>query len=300
MKYLVTLFLLFAGSIQVVQAQELKCKVVVNADQVQYTNKRLFKTLETAISEFVNNTRWTKDEFSIDERIDCFMLITITKFEAPDKFTGSIQVTSTRPVFGSGYNSPVFNFKDPDFEFSYLENAPVLFTPDIFQSNLASVVAYYAYLIIALDYDTFSSEGGTAYFSEAQRIVSNAQSAGYAGWSSSEKQRNRFWLVDNFLQTAWQPLRICLYNYHRKGLDMMSEKLVESRSVILNSLEELRKVHTVKPLSFNVQLFFSAKEDELVGIFSLAETAEKERVVNLLKTLDPTRSSKYNTILKPN
>ncbi len=296
-RYLILLTVLFSFQLQ---AQELRCKVVVNADQIQYTNKRMFKTLETSVSEFVNNTRWTKDNFTMDERIDCAMLITITKFDLPDQFTATIQVTSNRPVFNSGYSSNVFNFRDQDFNFTYTENAPIFFTPDQFQSNLASVVAFYAYLIIGMDYDTFSLEGGTQYFGEAQRVVTNAQSSGFAGWASSEKQRNRFWIVDNMLQTAWQPLRECMYNYHRKGMDIMYEKPTEGRKVIMTSLEDLKKIHTIKPLSFNVQLFFTAKEDELVGIFSVADQVEKERVVNLLKTIDPTRSSKYNTILKPN
>lgn len=281
-------------------AQELRCKVTVNADQVQYTNKRLFKTLETAITEFVNNKTWTKDNFAPDERIECAMLITVTKFDAPDQFSATIQVNSSRPVYNSGYSSTILNYRDQDFNFNYLENAPIEFTPDQFRSNLSSVLAYYVYVILAMDYDSFSEEGGTQYYTEAQRIVSNAQSTSFTGWTGSEKPKNRFWLIDNILQTTFLPLRTTSYNYHRLGLDIMGENPVEARKVILNSLEELKKIHAIKPLSFSIQLFFLAKVDEIVGLFSKADQAEKDRLLSVVRTIDPINTSKYNTILKPN
>lgn len=284
----------------IVRAQELRCKVTVNADQVQATNKRMFKTLETAATDFVNNKIWTKDNFAQDERIDCAMLITVTKFTAPDQFEASIQVNANRPVYNSGYSSPIFNFKDPDFNFSYVENSPIEFTPDQFRSNLSSVLAFYAYIVLGMDYDSFSQEGGSPYFVEAQRIVSNANNTPYTGWNGTEKNNNRFWMVDNLLQTSFLPLRTCMYNYHRNGLDVMYDNPVEARKVILSNLEEIRKVHAVKPTSFSTKLFFLAKVDEIVGIFSKGDAAEKERLLNLVRTIDPLNISRYNAIQKPN
>ncbi|MES2627824.1 MAG: DUF4835 family protein [Bacteroidota bacterium] len=293
------LLLMMLGPVMV-KAQEIRCKVTVNADKIQYTNKRLFKTLETSISEFVNSRTWTKDNFAPDERIECAMLITVDEFGAPDQFTASIQINANRPVFNSGYASPLFNYKDQDFSFTYQENSPIEFTPDQFRSNLSSVLAYYIYVILGNDYDTFSLEGGTPYYSEAQRIVSNAQSSSFAGWNGNEKAKNRFVLIDNIQQQAFLPLRTCMYNYHRLGLDEMYEKPVEARKNILLALQELEKVHALKPLSFNVQLFFLAKVDELVNIFSKADQAEKDKLLSIVKKLDPININKYNNILKPN
>lgn len=291
------LFMVFCLSSQ---AQELRCRVTVNAEQVQNTNKRVFKTLETTLTEFINNRQWTKDKFEQDEKIDCAMLITITKFDAPDQFQGTIQISSDRPVYNSSYPSTIFNFRDQDFIFTYTENAPIEFTPDQFRSNLSSVVAYYVYVILGMDYDTFSEEGGTPYLAEAQRVVSNAQNTNFSGWAGSENNKNRFWIIDNLLQTSFQPLRTCMYNYHRAGLDKMNENPVEGRKAILAALEEIKKVHAVKPLSINVQLFFTAKVNELVGIFSKSEQEEKDRFLALMATLDPVNRTKYNAILKPN
>ncbi len=278
-------------------SQELRCRVTVNADQVQYTNKRMFKTLETAITDFVNNKTWTRDNFAQDERIECAILITLSKFEAPDQFTGTIQVNANRPVFNSSYSSPILNYKDQDFTFAYSENAPLEFTPDQFRSNLSSVLAYYIYIVLAMDYDSFALEGGSQYYSEAQRIVQNAQNSSYLGWTASEKQKNRFWLVDNALQASFQPLRKAMYNYHRLGLDIMAEKPAEARKVILDCLEDLKKVNAIKPLSFNIQMFFLSKVDELVGIFSKATQEEKDKLLGYTRTLDPTNTSKYTKIL---
>ncbi len=278
--------------------QELRCQVTVNADQVQYTNKRLFKTLETALTDFVNNKSWTNDKFEPDERIECAILLTIQNFTAPDQFSGSIQVSSNRPVFASGYGSTLLNYRDQDFSFTYLENAPLEFTPDQFRNNLTSVVAYYIYVILGMDYDSFSLEGGTPYYQEAQRIVSNAQNTAFPGWAGNEKPKNRFWIVDNILQTSFLPLRTAMYNYHRLGLDVMSQQPDEGRKMILLALDEIKKVHAVKPLSFNVQLFFTAKVSELIGIFSNAPQEEKTQFIALMRVLDPVNSSRYNEVLK--
>ncbi len=298
LKIISSIFLVLCGLLA--NAQEFRCKVTVNADKVQLTNKRIFKTLETAANEFVNNKTWTKDNFSPDERIECAMLITINSYTAPDQFTANIQINSSRTIFNTGYNSPLFSARDQDFNFAYAENAALEFTPDQFRSNLSSVMAYYIYIILGMDYDSFSQEGGTPYFTEAQRIVSNAQNSPYTGWTASESTTNRYWIVDNLLQTAFLPLRNCMYNYHLNGLDVMFDNAVEGRKVILASLAELRKVQAVKPLSYSLKLFFQTKVDELIGIFSKADQAEKDKFLGIVKELDPLNTAKYNGILKPN
>ena len=278
-------------------AQELNCQVVVVTNKIQATNKRIFKTLETAIFEFMNSTRWTRDEFGLEERIDCSLQITIDKFTPPGNIEATIQVTASRPVYNASYKSSLLNFQDPQFAFNYVENAPIQFTPDQFRSNLASVLAFYAYYIIGLDYDSFGKLAGTPHFVEAQRVVTNAQNSGQPGWKSFEDTRNRFWMVDNILQKVFEPLREAMYVYHREGLDVMYSDIATGRKRILEALEKLEEVHQVKPLSFNVQLFFTAKWEELAGIFSEAPPDEKQAFVDLAKKLDPTHTSKYKEIL---
>ncbi len=280
------------------QAQELNATVSVAIDQVkaQATNPRIFETLETAAQDFLNNTKWTEDDFALEERIDCSVLINIDKINGATSFSASIQVSSSRPVYNSNYSTSVINHKDNDFQFNYVENSPIIFNQNQFRDNLSSVLAFYAYIILAMDYDTFSREGGTRYYRNAQQIAANAQNSGNSGWLSSESTRNRFWLVDNALQEAFEPLRSCYYEYHRNGLDQMYSKTEEGRAKILAALEGLMDIHRVQPLSFNVQIWFTAKFQELVNIFSEAPSSEQQKVVKLLSTLDPSNISKYQKI----
>jgi hypothetical protein len=284
----------------VVNAQELRCRVSVNGDQVQLTNKRVFKTLETSISEFMNNYKWTRDNFTTDERIECAILINISKFESPDQYTATIQVTANRPVYNTSYSTSLINHRDQDFNFTYLENAPIEFSPDQFRSNLSSVLAYYAYLIIGLDYDSFALNGGTPYLQKALGIVNFSQDASEPGWKAFENNKNRYWLINNLMDASFVPLRECYYNYHRKGLDAMTDNKEAGRAVIAESIESLKKVHLAKPLSFSMQVFFNAKSDEIINIFSGAFTDEKAKIVNTLNEIDPTNANKYAKITNTN
>ncbi len=291
------LFLLFFVSVISGVAQELNCKVQVLSQQVQGTDKRVFTTLQTAIFEFMNNKKWTNDQFKLDERIDCSILINVTERPSTDQFVATIQVQSRRPVFKSSYNSVLLNYNDNDFQFSYLENQPLEFNENQFTTNLTSVLGFYAYMIIGMDYDTFSPSGGTTYLQKAQNIVNNAQNASEPGWRAFESNKNRYWLITNMLDAPFVNIRECMYNYHRKGLDEMVTNKEGGRANLLEALESLRKVHQARPLSFAMQVFFNAKSDEIINIFSGAFADEKSKVMTLLNDIDPTNSNKYQKIM---
>ena len=279
------------------KAQELNATVKVAFDKVkaQATNPRIFETLERSTQEFLNNTKWTQDNYELEERIDCSVLITIEKIDG-NNYEGSIQVSANRPVFNSGYTTSLLNHRDNEFTFSYVENAPIIFNQNQFRDNLSSVLAYYANIILAFDYDSFAREGGRPFLLEAQKIVANAQNSGQKGWSSSASIRNRFWLVDNALQEAFEPLRNCMYEYHRLGMDVMYTEPEKARKVIFESIQGLMAIHQVKPLSFNVQIFFTAKFNEIINIFSEADANMKEEIVKTLSTLDPSNIGNYQKI----
>lgn len=278
-------------------SQELNCKVQVLSQQIVGTDKRVFETLQSAIFEFMNNKKWTTDAFKNIERIDCSILINITERPAIDQFKGTFQIQARRPVFKSSYNSVLLNNNDNDFSFSYLENQPLEFTENSHLSNLTSVLAFYAYFIIGLDYDSFALNGGTPYLQKALNIVNTAQSSSDVGWKAFDGNKNRYWLINNMLDASFVPLRECTYKYHRLGLDVMTDNQEVGRDAISESLEGLKKVHEIKPLSFSVQVFFNAKADEIVNIYSNASNAEKGKLITLLNEIDPTNSNKYQKII---
>ncbi len=290
----VVLFITFSFA----KAQELNCQVTINSSQIQGTDlKQITDQMQKVIFEFMNNTRWTKDNFTQQEKIDCSIFITLEQRPSNDIFLGTIQVQSRRPTYKSSHFSTVFNWDDKDFQFQFQQFTQLDFNLNNFQSNLTSVLAYYAHVILAVDYDTFSPLGGTEYWQKAQLIVQNAQNAAEPGWRSNEKTvRNRYWLVENALQPVFQGIRDCNYMYHRKGLDIMHEKVDEGRANIMKSLDLLKPVYQSRPASFNMQLFFNAKADELITIFKSAFPEEKSAIVETLMTLDPSNTTKYMKI----
>lgn len=302
MKYLkIVSFLIFMLSVNLGRAQELNCTVTIITNvntEVTTAEKELFEQLKQTIYDLMNNTKWTKDKFKVEERINCQMQLQINTINAGN-FTGSLQVQATRPCFNSSYNSTLFNFQDDDFSFSYTKSSVVLFAPNQFRDNLSSILAFYAYYIIGLDYDSFSNKGGTPYFQEAQQIVSNAQTSGSAGWKSNEQgKRNRYWLVDNALQQLFDPLREGSYEYHRKGMDMMYSKPEEARKAMISALQKMAKISATRPNSINLLNFAQSKVTELKSVFADATEAEKTEVVTVLKKIDPANSSKYDAILQ--
>ncbi|MCK4662996.1 MAG: DUF4835 family protein [Bacteroidales bacterium] len=281
-----------------ISAQELKCRVQIISTQIQGTNKEVFKAMQTAIYEFMNNTIWTNHVYSNDERIECNILFNLSKQISADEFKGTIQIQSSRPVFNSSYNSVLFNHLDNDFQFKFIEQEVLEFNENAHSSNLTSVLAFYTYIILGLDYDSFSLEGGTQYFQKAENIVNNAQSARESGWKAYESRKNRYWLIENIINNIYSPIHEFSYNYHRLGLDIMSDKANEGRAIIAESLKLLQQIHRKKPGSFILQILFNAKVDEIVKIFSESYPDEKRRVYNILKEIDPANITKYEAIIK--
>lgn len=280
-------------------AQELDCRVTVNATPtaLQTIDKRIFTSLQSQLYEFMNTTQWTTDKFKRDERIKMSILINITKVNLPDEFIGTITVQVQRPIYNTDQNTLLLNFLDENFDFRYQEFQQLLFSENNFLSNLTGVLAYYAYVALALDYDSYSLKGGTQFWQKAQNLVSLAQTTPERGWRANDGFRNRYWLVENILNPVFEPLRETYYKYHRLGLDLMYSNIDNGVAEVNNCLELLNKVNKARPASFNLQLFFNAKTDELIGIFTGALPADKTKAVNLLNQMDPTNQNKYNKIL---
>ena len=300
MRKLLFIFLFLLISLTAVHGQELRCAVQVVAPSVQGTNRNVFQTLRETIYEFMNNQQWTNDVFETSERIECTFHFTINEVIGVDQFKGSLQIQARRPVFNSAYSTTTLNLKDENVDFRYGEYEQLVYNKNNLESNLVALLAYYANIVLGYDYDTFSSEGGTRWFEEAERIVGMMQNARESGWKQFESRQNRYWLVDNLLEEDHRPLRECYYQYHREGLDQMSEEPEEGRAVIAESLDLLQDVYRTDPSSYALQVFFDAKHQELVNIFSESFSMEKAEVVNTLTEINPTNSDAYEELLKNN
>lgn len=286
------------------QAQELKCNIQVVSQQVQGTNKQVFETLRNAIFEFMNNRVWTNHVYTMDERIECNLMFNITEQLSADEFRGTLQIQARRPVYNTNYNTTMFNFIDNDIRFRYIEFEPLEFDLNSHTSNLTSILAFYAYFLLGLDYDSFSYLGGTPYFENAEKIVLNANNVPEKGWKPVDNMahKNRYWLVKDFLDQEYAPLREFNYRYHRHGLDVMDGKVAEGRAEIASSLELLQKVYRARPdpYMYLLKLIFDSKADEMVKVFSESFPEEKTRVHNILTEMDQTNASKYKSILEDN
>ncbi|MDE5421206.1 DUF4835 family protein [Ancylomarina sp. DW003] len=295
-KLILSLLVLF--SVLNASSQELRCNVQVVSQQIQGTNKQVFRTMQTAIYEFMNTRRWTDHVYDQDEKIECNILINLKDQISSDEFKGTMQIQARRPIFNSSFNTVLLNFKDDDIHFKYAEYQALEFNETNTPTSLTALLAYYANIIVGLDYDSFAMEGGTPYFTRAEAIVNKMQNAKYPGWKSFESKSNRYWLIENILNNSYRPVRECIYRYHRLGLDKMADKLTDGRAEIAESLRLLQKAHRAKPGSFILQIFFDAKSDELVKIFSESFNDEKKRAYNILNDIDPANLNKYKKILK--
>ncbi len=280
-----------------VWGQELRCNVSVSSSRVEGTNKQVFESMRTDIYEFINNRKWSDNVFTTDERIECTIFIQIQQQLSSDEFSGTMQVQLNRPIFNSSYNSPLLNLKDNDIQFKYVEFQPMEFDESNNSNPLTNLLAYYAYILLGFDYDSFSPLGGTNYFVKARDIVNRSQNAREKGWRAFEGNYNRFWLIENMTNKAYGPFRELLYRYHRLGLDLLSEKPDLGRSEIADALKNMQRVYRSKPDTYVNRLFFDAKSDELVNIFSKGSTDEKGRVMTILSECDPSNSGKYQKIL---
>ena len=278
-------------------AQEFNCTVKVIAPKIANVEASVFESLEDGIREFMNGRRWTNDNFEFEELIECAMQITIIEAIGNTKFSGSIQVQSNRPVYNSDYKTPMLFIIDGDFEFEWINGSSILFNPGQHRDNLSSTLAYYAYMMIGLDYDSFGLETGSDYFLKAQTIVANAQNSGRNGWIANQGKQNRYWLIENMLSQTFRPLRLCMYNYHRRGLDLLESDLEGARLNIADALIEMRSTNRIRPGSYNMQVFFLAKSDEIIKLFGPAPEAERVRLLPGLKQMDPGNISKYDEAL---
>jgi hypothetical protein len=266
--------------------------------EVNSTEQEILKQLKQSVYDFMNDTKWTEDNFKTEERINCNIQIQIRTIPSTGNYTGYIQVQSNRPAFNSNYNSVLFNFQDDDVAFSFSRNAVLLYNENQFKDNLTSILSFYAYFLLGMDYDSFSLKGGTPYFMQAQQIVTNAQVSNAKGWRANESgKRNRYWLVENILQPAFEPVRECNYMYHRKGIDMLYENKVAGKKAMFDALNKLTPVVQRNPNNLNTLNFLYSKIQEFKNILSDSETKEKTDFVNLLKKLDSGNSSLYQEIL---
>lgn len=283
-------------------AQELRCTVTINSDQIQGSNKSVFNTLKQSIEEFVNNTKWTDLTFQERERIECNMML-IVRAVQDDMFTCEFICQSRRPVFGTSYSTPVLNFQDNTFCFRYQEYDRLDNQQHTFTTNLTALLAYYCNLIIGYDMDSFSRLGGTPYFQACENIVTAAQSASLEeseakGWKAFDSKRNRYALINNLMDEAFKPYRIFCYEYHRLGLDEMINNVANARARIAENLPLLKEAQRARPATFVVTTFLDAKNEELVNIFAGGTPDEKKKIYELLVGLDPTRQSIYDGITR--
>jgi hypothetical protein len=301
-KYYLVIFLIILPAF--VNAQELNCNIQISAQRIQGSNRQVFESMQRDLYEFMNNTVWTNHVFSYAERIDCNILINLTDQLSADEFKGTIQIQLSRPVFNTTYKSTVLNFIDNSFQFKYVEFQPLEFDPSTYRSSLVSVLAYYTYMILGFDYDSFSPLGGTEFFQMAEKIVTTAQNAPEPGWKpyDGSRNRNRYWLVKNALDKEYEGVRQFNYEYNMNGLDRMESKISEARTSMVESLKLIQDVYRKKPDPFMyiVQVVMEAKADELINIFTEAFPEEKSRVIQILTEIDPANKAKYEKINSAN
>jgi hypothetical protein len=276
-------------------AQELNCTVDIVSPQIQDAAAQLlFTNLKGAVTQFMNNTKFTNDNFGNQEKIDCTLYFNMTAENAPGDFNATLQVQARRPVYKSSLNSPMFNYQDNFIHIAYNLNQPIIFNINAYSDNITALLSYYAYIIIGNDYDSFSLNGGTAYFLKAQTIVTNAQNSGEKGWNPLDGDQTRYALITNLLdETYFAPMRRAMYEYHRLGLDVMYTTPEKGRAEVLDALNLVQQVYNDKPANFNIALFFNAKATEIANIFSEAPNDEKSSVYTLLNAIDPTDIDKY-------
>lgn len=296
--YKIFILLILSLFMLTVQSQEFICNVEVSSQEIQGSDRRVYETMKNAIYEFMNNRNWTNYNYKQSERIECSILINVTKRPSGDFFRFDMTLALRRPVFNSSYNSVLFNYIDKDIDIEYIENQPLDFSVGMFSSNLTSILAYYAYIMLGLDFDSFMLNGGNPYYEAALNIVNAAQNTNYTGWKSSENTRNRFWLLENLTNPSYAGFRSFYYEYHLKGLDVMYEFPEKGRQTILATLEYLQKIKQSRPGLLFLQIIADSKRDELVNIFSDGLATEKTAAVKILNEIDPANAMTYQKILQ--
>lgn len=278
------------------KAQEVNCKLTINTSQIQGTNTQVFTTLENSLKEFINDRKWTSAQYSPNERIACSMNITVKEYNDDGTFQCELIVQSNRPVYNSSYNTTLFNFKDANFNFTYMEYDQLEFKDNTIDNNLTAVIAYYIYLIIGLDMDSMAPMGGTDVLHIVENIVSSAQTLGETGWKAFDDSRNRHALISDYMDGGMKPLRQMMYDYHRLGLDEMASNADRGRAKITESLELLKQAKGNKAMSSLPQIFIETKKDELINIYSKGTQNEREGVYDILMDISPSQSTEWDKI----
>lgn len=278
-------------------AQELDCRVIIDATQAESTERGVFTEMEDEFSRFMNDRTWTNDDFLNQERIKCGIMILLKAQNDGSNYSASVQIISVRPVFNTAYESSILNFGDTDFDFDYKQSQTLNYADNSFTSNITSLLAYYAYMILAFDYDTFGELGGEQYYEKARQVVTTAQQSRYKGWDQFSDIVSRYWLSQNSLDRLMKPYREAMYQYHRLGLDVLAEKPEEGRKNILEALAKIDQVNKAKPRSVIIINFMDTKLDELTNIFSEGDLAERREAYDLLKSISPSRTEDFKKIL---
>jgi hypothetical protein len=284
---LISLLILFAAT---ASAQELNCKVTINADQIQTTDRSVFKDMERAFANFLNTRKWTNDNIKNYEKINCSLFLNINRMPSIGNFSANVQITSARPVYNTNYETVVFNFADREWEFGYIESQPLEYNDNTYITNLTSMLAFYAYIIIGMDYDSFSEMGGTPYFQRALTVVNNAQPGNAAGWQALASTRNRYSLINDINNPQMAELRRNTYRYHRLALDTFEKTPDQSRDIILDVIRNVKKVWNIYPNGIFVISFFDAKATELVNVFSDGSLNAKREAYDILTAIDSKRN----------
>jgi hypothetical protein len=279
-------------------AQELNCTVTINSTQITTSDRGIFRDMKTAIEQFMNTRKWTGDAYKNYEKINCNMLITVTKMPSIGSFSASVQVQAARPVYNTNYSSLIFNFADRDFEFEYLESLQLEYNDNNYTSNLTSMLALYAYIMIGVDGDSYSELGGTPYFQKALAVVNNAQQSNRAGWQSLNSNRSRYWIVENYNNGQMTEMRKSFYSYHRLALDTFDKDPDKSREIILKGLKDVKKVRDVNPTSILVVSFFDAKSKELANIYSAGNIQIRREAYDIITAIDPSNRAAYDKMIQ--
>ena len=282
-----------------VLGQELNCKVTINADQIQTSDRGIFKDMERGIANFMNTRKWTSDTYKNHERINCAIFLNISRMPSIGAFSASAQITLARPVYNSNYETVLLNFADREWEFEYIESLPLEYNDNAYISNLTSMLAYYAYIILGMDYDSFSERGGDPFFQNALTVVNNAQSSNRPGWQGIGSTRNRYNLIENINNPQMAELRKSMYRYHRLALDSFDKSPDDSRQTILNVLKTVKNVWQIYPSSIYVITFFDSKSNELVNVFSEGNLSVRREAFDILTVVDAKRNV-YQKIISTN
>ncbi|MFY7729807.1 MAG: DUF4835 family protein [Flavobacterium sp.] len=289
-KWIIAVVLLACAPLQ---AQELNCTVNINYDRITDANPQIFKSLQKAVQDFMNNTRFTSRNINSSERIECSVFLNLTSYKN-NGFGALLQVNSIRPVYNSSYTTQLLNINDKDISFTYNEGENLIFNPSTFDSNLVSLLSFYANVIIGVDADSFAEKGGSDYLEAARGIANVAQSSGFKGWGQQDgNNQNRYFLINDMLSTTFEPYRLAMYNYHRKGLDTMAESVVNAKVLLMEAITQLSAIHKTRPNAYITRVFFDAKSDEIATIFSGGPSVQVAPLVETLNRISPTNAAKW-------